>query len=184
MGRLLGSSPHTRGALKKLKVTSNGIGIIPAYAGSTSAIAAAALGYRDHPRIRGEHMNALPEALRPIGSSPHTRGARRATSWCFRRTGIIPAYAGSTGAEYGKGLIRRDHPRIRGEHWLPQGTYSSLLGSSPHTRGALGLKRADGRLRGIIPAYAGSTARPCKDACRVWDHPRIRGEHASNSGNE
>ena len=51
------------------------------------------------------------------------------------------------------------------------------VGSSPHTRGApvgdAGLQGGDG----IIPAYAGSTARAgWAGVCRA-DHPRIRGEH-------
>mgnify|MGYP000896692435 CR=1 FL=1 len=52
-----------------------------------------------------------------------------------------------------------------------------MSGSSPHTRGAPDFDNFWRRARGIIPAYAGSTA-----SGRVWrprfgDHPRIRGEH-------
>ena len=52
-------------------------------------------------------------------------------------------------------------------------------GSSPHTRGAPGTWRSGLRLRGIIPAYAGSTVKPWSKAFAVEDHPRIRGEHGS-----
>ena len=50
-----GSSPHTRGAPSCPVLAVPGIGIIPAYAGSTAfeTVTATALG--DHPRIRGEH---------------------------------------------------------------------------------------------------------------------------------
>ena len=52
-----------------------------------------------------------------------------------------------------------------------------IVGSSPHTRGALRLYlKLDVRV-GIIPAYAGSTAHALVSALRRWDHPRIRGEH-------
>ena len=54
----------------------------------------------------------------------------------------------------------------------------SRLGSSPHTRGALGEKMAFGTHRGIIPAYAGSTRRSAISSCSLRDHPRIRGEHS------
>ena len=72
-------------------------------------------------------------------------------------------------------------------------------GSSPHTRGALFAPRRTTRTAGIIPAYAGSTARPRitsrgtdgssphtrgappglvrREGFR-GDHPRIRGEHS------
>ena len=154
-----GSSPHTRGALSTL------------IRRSTTE--------RDHPRIRGEHME---NAIR----SPINRG-------------IIPAYAGSTstcrlstlsiwgssphtrGALYyctSTAFVTQDHPRIRGEHR----TLLVVLG----------------RVTGIIPAYAGSTVglngkrllykgssphtRGARDGnhardYNVRDHPRIRGEH-------
>ena len=92
-----GSSPHTRGALRRTPCA------------SSSA--------RDHPRIRGEHerLHGAGEPLGGIipayagstiagvllhclyqGSSPHTRGARMAAPACP--------------------TARWDHPRIRGEH--------------------------------------------------------------------
>ena len=133
-----GSSPHTRGARLRRGLRAARQGIIPAYAGSTVSLDVCRL--------------MVP------GSSPHTRGA--------------PA---SKTPRCGSG---RDHPRIRGEHQRaypsPRGqariipAYAGstdpseaqvvrLIGSSPHTRGAL--TRAG--------AASGSGG----------DHPRIRGEH-------
>ena len=119
----------------------------------------AILSVRDHPRIRGEHelvnmrktitfgiipayagstANDGPAKSCGAGSSPHTRGAL--LTWATR----IPS--------------RRDHPRIRGEHWFSR--VQRVLSS------------------GIIPAYAGTrVVRPVVDAVRR-DHPRIRGEHS------
>ena len=92
-----GSSPHTRGTLSGFRQAELHDGIIPAYAGNTSpdaidnALAAGSSPHtrgtpraasrrcsaaRDHPRIRGEHHDLLPE----LGA----------------RAGIIPAYAGNT----------------------------------------------------------------------------------------
>ena len=52
-----------------------------------------------------------------------------------------------------------------------------VRGSSPHTRGALlGWALCRG-LRRIIPAYAGSTFWVACGYPKLWDHPRIRGEH-------
>ena len=175
-------------------------GIIPAYAGSTPSPRSYSSSWRgssphtrgaprrtacrarcrwDHPRIRGEHWfsrvqrvlssgiipayagstpSHIPPSVSAQGSSPHTRGARVVRP-------VVDA-------------VRRDHPRLRGEHsciavlerpgWgiIPAYAGSTFnetgdalreMGSSPHTRGALCIS-------GI------STNRP-------RDHPRIRGEH-------
>ena len=71
---------------------------------------------------------------------------------------IIPAYAGSTSTG-GMTVFRcSDHPRIRGEHTGIVSVLRDDVGSSPHTRGALG-RRTPGRIDPrIIPAYAGSTS--------------------------
>ena len=175
-----GSSPHTRGALDQgargFRIPRDhprirgehdalgygmlvALGIIPAYAGSTSSSAttcrcrqgssphtrgartrrcACGTSPPDHPRIRGEH--------RVLGGLPRLA------------SGIIPAYAGSTitvmprkpanqgssphtrGALEHDNLLKReprDHPRIRGEHDVVYMCCPLLLW--------------------IIPAYAGST---------------------------
>ena len=91
-----GSSPHTRGALGDGIVICPLGRIIPAYAGSTRRSGATGREPRDHPRIRGEHSVRLSRPVTLLGSSPHTRGARLAVALVAVRTGIIPAYAGST----------------------------------------------------------------------------------------
>ena len=53
---VFGSSPHTRGAPAKAPPTSGTARIIPAYAGSTSTMDQLLEAFRDHPRIRGEHV--------------------------------------------------------------------------------------------------------------------------------
>ena len=153
-------------------------GIIPAYAGSTFSSMSGAGVFRDHPRIRGEHPPRRFAGRRRRGSSPHTRGARRHRRGLGRGSRIIPAYAGSTALDVQAGIGWRDHPRIRGEHYLLVQPPAGGGGSSPHTRGALDDSDQyviDGR---IIPAYAGSTI--CIVGLESWraDHPRIRGEHA------
>ena len=70
-----GSSPHTRGAPRLDRERAARRGIIPAYAGSTTAGGAASAARGDHPRIRGEHPSVMQGTLRRAGSSPHTRGA-------------------------------------------------------------------------------------------------------------
>ena len=160
-----------------------GIGIIPAYAGSTPVCHRLPTMCRDHPRIRGEHVVA---------------GLKRADAH-----GIIPAYAGSTGPSTPGQVSAADHPRIRGEHdRLAAGPGGPLriipayagstkrnhwrtptFGSSPHTRGSTRnysrsdrLARDDPRIRGEHGATQSATfASP-------WDHPRIRGSTVGTTG--
>ena len=155
----VGSSPHTRGAPLVDGIRQTLPRIIPAYAGSTHLGASTCTSAKDHPRIRGEHINLANTRNPLIGSSPHTRGAQ---PFSVRRVD--------------HGL---DHPRIRGEHrdgrdadLEDQGSSphtrgalphpSGEAGSSPHTRGAPTPISCESRRRGIIPAYAGSTQRAPK----------------------
>ena len=98
-------------------------------------------------------------------------------SLAMTRSGIIPAYAGSTADRPVAIDVRKDHPRIRGEHDLQKFPVANSGGSSPHTRGALQGSSAGVLSRIIIPAYAGSTRAPPPRGGRRGDHPRIRGEH-------
>ena len=135
-GDFEGSSPHTRGAPYGMGFCSSSTGIIPAYAGSTIADPRRRQGPKDHPRIRGEHAVEVDGADQVGGSSPHTRGARRAAPAEGELHGIIPAYAGSTSPASRRMVTPLDHPRIRGEHSAPTGQTPRAFGSSPHTRGA------------------------------------------------
>ena len=135
----VGSSPHTRGALKVFDNPAKDNGIIPAYAGSTNS-----------PSVK---------LYTQSGSSPHTRGAPRRRLALVLGIGIIPAYAGSTIAVIHAHSIARDHPRIRGEHSWGGSRKSPERGSSPHTRGALRRLYGEALQVRIIPAYAGSTAK-------------------------
>ena len=57
-------------------------------------------------------------------------------------------------------------------------------GSSPHTRGARKTPASIRPSPGIIPAYAGSTSTTVTAEASRGDHPRIRGEHTSDSATE
>ena len=176
-----GSSPHTRGALTIGIDELEALGIIPAYAGSTRRQVVARDVLRDHPRIRGEHACLRQSVMGRPGSSPHTRGAREHDRGAAPGVGIIPAYAGSTPVAFNGQDRRRDHPRIRGEHRTTFTVSTKPMGSSPHTRGALSTHIRARPARGIIPAYAGSTALKSATEAGSWDHPRIRGEHVETS---
>ena len=55
-------------------------------------------------------------------------------------------------------MMKRDHPRMRGEHFFPDKREGVHRGSSPHARGTLLLTCRRLLLVGIIPACAGNTA--------------------------
>ena len=172
-----GSSPHTRGARDCCRSSPIYWRIIPAYAGSTPRRLSPSWAVSDHPRIRGEHAGAGAGHVERMGSSPHTRGALVDGFLQVPEGRIIPAYAGSTSAEWRSRSSRRDHPRIRGEHPTDNNPATAPRGSSPHTRGAR-LRKDSGRGQtGIIPAYAGSTQVLPQSGSGPRDHPRIRGEH-------
>ena len=152
-----GSSPHTRGAPAHLQLGIFLARIIPAYAGSTPAGRRPRRDRPDHPRIRGEHCQAILHVSSLAGSSPHTRGAPRNVSHITPSARIIPAYAGSTDTRCHADPRPADHPRIRGEHIDTDRPGATGAGSSPHTRGARRKYQQDKAWRWIIPAYAGST---------------------------
>ena len=114
---------------------------------------------RDHPRIRGEHAPIFDISDRNLGSSPHTRGARRTGTPSRPRGRIIPAYAGSTPLTDEKGAGARIIPAYAGSTCQMPMALLPWTGSSPHTRGAPG--------------------RSTRAGCSRRDHPRIRGEHTS-----
>ena len=134
-----------------------GLGIIPAYAGSTSSATVATFASGDHPRVCGEHYA-------PIFVS---------CLWVW----IIPAYAGSTQTFMQCKQTVWDHPRVCGEHSMSTTRRNPVAGSSPRMRGAHLRTCNVGIRHGIIPAYAGSTVASHCGGIESQDHPRVCGEH-------
>ena len=112
----------------------------------------------DHPRIRGEHQYELTTRVNELGIIPAYAGSTRFTcKGRTKRAGSSPHTRGARPATTGRPQRRRDHPRIRGEHEdvahnlvlvhgiIPAYAGSTdttivednhTMGSSPHTRGA------------------------------------------------
>ena len=152
-------------------------GIIPACAGSTLALLKPFGHGRDHPRMCGEHKARDAYVAADRGSSPHVRGARHVVIVEHLRTGIIPACAGSTFRTPPRQTLPWDHPRMCGEHGGISGAVDVNWGSSPHVRGAHTACVVSARIKGIIPACAGSTSSGAPRASSARDHPRMCGEH-------
>ena len=111
----------------------------------------------DHPRSRGEYRCPMPTNSCAIGSSPLSRGIRRALERQAGPDGIIPALAGNTETGCPQGGHLSDHPRSRGEY------PASYSGTRP--------------VRRIIPALAGNTSQSSSSQAGHPDHPRSRGEY-------
>ena len=105
------------------------------------------------------------------------RGAPSVVNHRYFRSGITPAYAGSTEIQHAVGAVPQDHPRVCGEHILFLLVGVSNRGSPPRMRGAP-LVSADTRaFSRITPAYAGSTQSYAGPTPTYGDHPRVCGEH-------
>ena len=154
---LPGSSPRVRGTLALGAGEKHDGGIIPACAGNTSARTAVCMERRDHPRVCGEHDSAVWFDNWPQGSSPRVRGTRMAMREWLDLYGIIPACAGNTYIGGESTECPRDHPRVCGEHELPELRQAAIRGSSPRVRGTPIDWQSAARLGGIIPACAGNT---------------------------
>ena len=195
-----GSSPHARGA-PRVGVIKSYIfrdhprmrgehhqgrgranvrgGIIPACAGSTpSDLAPSVRVAGSSPHARGA-LDTKTRPYRVIEDHPRMRGEH---SYVFRvgalPSGIIPACAGSTYLHPLQRLCSQDHPRMRGEHPMTSSPRQASEGSSPHARGALEVIEVLPRLRGIIPACAGSTLYAAFVAAWYFgSSPHARGAH-------
>ena len=130
-----GSSPLTRGKPADRRAWALRIGLIPAHAGKTRAGSRNPVMETAHPRSRGENMACGASAHRTRGSSPLTRGKRRAHGPLHGPAGLIPAHAGKTDVQVGVYQIERAHPRSRGENVSSDTEKSVCPGSSPLTRG-------------------------------------------------
>ncbi len=170
-----------RGALALFLMDVHVLGIIPAYAGSTATRGREWTGSGDHPRVCGEHLKSPETGTDIVGSSPRMRGALAIHVIRTRHVGIIPAYAGSTLAHVFPCCRKWDHPRVCGEHFPVESVKKSCSGSSPRMRGARKVPRGAVVVYGIIPAYAGSTRLQHKRLRNSRDHPRVCGEHRSDS---
>ena len=111
------------------------------------------------------------------GSSPLTRGKRLAARSGYDPGGLIPAHAGKTRSRICSESAPAAHPRSRGENISRSKLDTSLIGSSPLTRGKHRRRRPDSAARRLIPAHAGKTYQAHATALQAGAHPRSRGEN-------
>ena len=130
-----------------------------------------------HPRSRGENCPSIRSRRLALGSSPLTRGKHPTLNHIVINRGLIPAHAGKTDAHPEPRPAEAAHPRSRGENI--DGFVSGIksAGSSPLTRGKLGVPPARILPNGLIPAHAGKTTCTAGASARLTAHPRSRGEN-------
>ena len=172
-----GSSPLTRGKPRSVFRLLRRTGLIPAHAGKTSRWARRGRRAGAHPRSRGENHPFQTGTRRYRGSSPLTRGKRKAASTVKYADRLIPAHAGKTRRRTLSRRCPRAHPRSRGENFRLRCGQVGACGSSPLTRGKRGVEH-DVRLTiRLIPAHAGKTSTSWTKTPPSGAHPRSRGEN-------
>ena len=154
---LHGSSPLTRGKLKRVGVTLARDRLIPAHAGKTASWRWPSLPVKAHPRSRGENTTSRGSRPRRSGSSPLTRGKRPLRNVKSLQGRLIPAHAGKTLPIQRRSNPPGAHPRSRGENSGAASKAWVAGGSSPLTRGKLATVLDNQLWIGLIPAHAGKT---------------------------
>ena len=120
-----------------------------------------------------------------MGSSPLARGKPAASAAGPRALGLIPARAGKTISHGTHRILRRAHPRSRGENSGGSAFRLTALGSSPLARGKRYRADTIPLDKGLIPARAGKTQVDNLAPAPYGAHPRSRGENgALGSGSE
>ena len=174
---IAGSSPLARRPQQLTLSHGNALGIIPARAGNTVQAPEAPTGRTNHPRSHGEHL--VPQSILKIwlGSSPLMRGTYQSDTAGPVVARLIPARAGNTCHVRAPRAHAWAHPRSRGEHSRSEISRSRVRGSSPLARGPRQHELTLWRIRGLIPARAGTTWDSPPAVCPCRAHPRSRGDH-------
>ena len=170
--------PLTRGRPLDNGITGDNAGNTPAYAGKTARQRNHGRQRRKHPRLRGEDSSSAPLVGNATETPPLTRGRPKQVARDRLHNGNTPAYAGKTTISFVVILMRRKHPRLRGEDlyarhdleaefrntpayagkttatWCPSDTTRE---TPPLTRGRLFPSRVQVSRDGNTPAYAGKT---------------------------
>ena len=177
--RAPGSSPLTRGKPRPDRQLPRARRLIPAHAGKTRPQHPRRGPAGAHPRSRGENNEEGATPSVGQGSSPLTRGKRRAGELVLSGRGLIPAHAGKTEDFYSESERRRAHPRSRGENRVAARGAVNDAGSSPLTRGKRFQVGPGVVHAGLIPAHAGKTGSITRSRWPLRAHPRSRGENCS-----
>ena len=197
-----GSSPRSRGTLRKGLLRDDEDRFIPALAGNVARTSTHGRGAAVHPRARGERYTSAPGTWYTTGSSPRSRGTWPRAAGDQREDRFIPALAGNVAPSPSSSPKAPVHPRARGErvrrvlrfiggvpvHPRARGERErfaragrDLGGSSPRSRGTFPLQRPGQFDMRFIPALAGNVGGGSAPHDDAPVHPRARGERARSS---
>ncbi len=117
-----------------------------------------------------------------MGSSPPARGPLPPGPNFTKSVWLIPACAGTTASILPTSTTKRAHPRLRGDHITSAMFQAGTGGSSPPARGPPRHSRIKNKIRGLIPACAGTTSSRQCFGRGGRAHPRLRGDHSALPG--
>ncbi len=132
-----GSSPRSRGTLRRAWPGRRRRRFIPAIAGNAGSHMQAKPIIPVHPRDRGEREIGLQRPDSSDGSSPRSRGTLVNLYRVVQHHRFIPAIAGNAANRSRSGPAGPVHPRDRGERDGGQLDADHGVGSSPRSRGTL-----------------------------------------------
>ena len=172
-----GSSPRGRGKQRGVFHRVFGLRLIPAWAGKTCPRCRPRRRSGAHPRVGGENsLDGLVVDL-ATGSSPRGRGKPEDQIPDQIPWRLIPAWAGKTLSHLARSPRSAAHPRVGGENLMNPWMRFLPAGSSPRGRGKRCTCHTPRLPRGLIPAWAGKTARRRRADLRSPAHPRVGGEN-------
>ena len=131
----LGSPPHVRGKESHASSLVWQTRITPACAGKSSFLISLAHATWDHPRMCGEKLARIMQAIDQTGSPPHVRGKVLGKAVQLVQDRITPACAGKRSGKPHRGDHGQDHPRMCGEKLFFHRLWLCPEGSPPHVRG-------------------------------------------------
>src|SRR5690606_24063507 len=123
----------------------------PAYAGITSRSACVDSGWREHPRVRGDHVTLGVAEARPDGTPPRARGSPQRDASMVISTGNTPACAGITVRVSPTTRGWTEHPRVRGDHLNTSDGRPIPGGTPPRARGSRSSTGSPAMTRGNTP---------------------------------
>ena len=160
-----GPPPHARGSRDRPRDHGRADGPTPACAGITRPRSGGRCGTRAHPRMRGDHRDAVRCVAADRGPPPHARGSPLRQRHPPLRNRPTPACAGITQRRGTRARTRAAHPRMRGDHRLTSMKPPAAFGPPPHARGSRHPGATAEDEHGPTPACAGITTCPRTSCC-------------------
>ncbi len=172
----------------------------PACAGTTPGSRRLRTTGPDHPRLRGDHNSKKSTRGSVLGTPPPARGPPGRPTRTATQLRNTPACAGTTAPSRAGSRCPAEHPRLRGDHrtscWSTtasgehprlRGDHPSArrcsfpaAGTPPPARGPRTRRARPATPQRNTPACAGTTFLSLTTEQVDPEHPRLRGDHASD----